>query len=479
MVWSSSVVQHTSVLLLLLVAAQLATTVLSGRHRPKTKEYEHYDVLIVATCEAKCWDNSHRNVCVKSCLQKGSEKPGACPNLLYPEGSTLSPFAAVCMNTCKVDTDCPKTTKCCRHKCGITCQSALNLNNAPGLPELPSDIVIRARKKRSLFVEWKAKKVSANRVLYVIEERHHPGKYFTESHMGEWNLCYRSTKAGALLKHIVRPGRWYQFRIAAVNTNGTKGFSDPIQYIAQAGPKPPKAPQSVIVGPLWTINGSLHAELKWTPPYSDLPIQKYKVFWSRRLHGATALDSVLVLQQTVPKDQTHFIINNLEMDSLYFLQVQALVQYGKEILRGEKSGLILNTTYYSNATENLIHLNPQSPRRVEDLQLQKLFWSQGDLKARIVWKAKSSPVKYTIVWWSGPCKSNNDHYAPHLKLAATTKGSHFDIYDLQFECRYRVSVRETAAASMKTIFDTSVTFTTPSCKELQSRHKRTKCNRRL
>lgn len=67
------------------------------------------------------------------------------------------------------------------------------------------------------------------------------------------------------------------------------------------GPKPPKAPQEVKVGPLMSYNGSLSAEITWTPPPSDLPIQKYKIFWSRRLHGATALDSVLVHQHTVSK----------------------------------------------------------------------------------------------------------------------------------------------------------------------------------
>lgn len=66
-------------------------------------------------------------------------------------------------------------------------------------------------------------------------------------------------------------------------------------------PKPPKAPQNVTVSPVWILNGSLMAELRWTPPVSDLPLQRYRVFWSRRLHGAKALDSVLVHQQVVPK----------------------------------------------------------------------------------------------------------------------------------------------------------------------------------
>lgn len=58
-------------------------------------------------------------------------------------------------------------------------------------------------------------------------------------------------------------------------------------------------------------NGLLKAEVKWTAPPSDLPIQKYKVFWSRRLHGATtALDSVLVRQHTTPKVSLYLFLQN-------------------------------------------------------------------------------------------------------------------------------------------------------------------------
>lgn len=55
------------------------------------------------------------------------------------------------------------------------------------------------------------------------------------------------------------------------------------------------------MGPLLQVNGLLSTELRWKPPNSDLPIDRYKVFWSKRLHGASALDSVLVHQQIVSK----------------------------------------------------------------------------------------------------------------------------------------------------------------------------------
>lgn len=66
--------------------------------------------------------------CVKSCLHKGAEKPGNCPG----SDSVLSAFAAVCLEACKQDTQCPGLTKCCKHQCGVTCQPPTNLNATLG-----------------------------------------------------------------------------------------------------------------------------------------------------------------------------------------------------------------------------------------------------------------------------------------------------------------------------------------------------------
>lgn len=79
-------------------------------------------------------------------------------------------------------------------------------------------------------------------------------------------------------------------------------YANTWKVLSLSGPKPPKAPQNMTVGPLMLYkNGSLTAELRWSAPSSDLPLDRYKVFWSKRLHGAKALDSVLVHQQVVPK----------------------------------------------------------------------------------------------------------------------------------------------------------------------------------
>lgn len=58
------------------------------------------------------------------------------------------------------------------------------------------------------------------------------------------------------------------------------------------------------------VLGTVTVRFEWKEPKSDLPVMRYKVFWSRRVRGLGGeLDSVLVNHQTVPK-VTYFILGN-------------------------------------------------------------------------------------------------------------------------------------------------------------------------
>ncbi|KAF7269981.1 hypothetical protein GWI33_017016, partial [Rhynchophorus ferrugineus] len=351
------------------------------------------------------------------------------------------------------------------------------------VPEIPRDIIITERRKRTIHIEWtgQAQRNAAEAggvVIYLIEERHHSGKHFTESKLSKWTPFVRTNKTSCVLKRIVKPGSWYLFRVAAVNGNGSKGYSESsTPFSISITPKPPKAPLNMTVGPLFkTKNGSLNVELKWKEPPSDLPVQRYKVFWSIRLHGIKALDSVLVRHQVVPKDQTSFLLQNLTENSPYFLQVQAISQYDNQRLKSEKSNLVLNTTNYINVTDYPYpnQLTAHSKVRIEDLKLEKLYWSKGDLKAKISWKSQNNDVRYMVTWWqSVHCQQSTEWN--HSKLSAITPLAQFELYDIRFSCRYRVTVREISPEGKKSHQDTSITFETPSCKKLKALHRKIKC----
>lgn len=55
-----------------------------------------------------------------------------------------------------------------------------------------------------------------------------------------------------------------------------------------------------------------------------------------------------------------------------------------------------------------------------------------------------------------------------LFLLLLFQATHFDIYNLEFKCRYRISVREVTSEGFKSFHEASVTFNTPSCEDILS-----------
>lgn len=89
--------------------------------------------------------------------------------------------------------------------------------------------MIEGRRKRTIYIEWIPGGYSEDddgTTIYLIEERHQTGRYFIERRFTDWSACARTDKITQILRNFVKPGRWYQFRVAAVNVNGTKGYSE-------------------------------------------------------------------------------------------------------------------------------------------------------------------------------------------------------------------------------------------------------------
>lgn len=55
------------------------------------------------------------------------------------------------------------------------------------------------------------------------------------------------------------------------------------------------------------------------------------------------------------------------------------------------------------------------PHSIDGLNVRKPFWSNSNLKTRIVWKAKKN-MKYNVTWWTA--ESSN---LPQVKLYEITK----------------------------------------------------------
>ena len=82
-----------------------------------------------------------------------------------------------------------------------------------------------------------------------------------------------------------------------------------------------------------------------SPSKTDLPISKFKIFWSRRLTESAPVPNAAVKEHkgTVNGNVFAYKLTNLDANAVYFVQVQAMITYGEEKLRSDKSQILVNT----------------------------------------------------------------------------------------------------------------------------------------
>lgn len=385
-------------------------------------------------CDLICLnvDKTNKTVCrTKWCDEEA--KPGTCPKSTFP----------ICVQECESDAHCYETQKCCYNGCGSTCNEPGDLLTLPGLPPLP-DIIGITEKRKATIIRWSdgvgdAARAVPGKTLYILQEQHNFNPKYQEHRLGTWNIILRTNKTKASLKNILKPGHWYRFRVAAVSSEGTRGFSKPSEpYILRKGPRPPPAPRKLKVRPLKFDNSSVAIRLQWKEPRSDIPNLRYKVSWSRRVRGLSGdLDSVFVYHKTVPVNQTFFDITDLQSNSMYFLQVQTISQYGTGKLRSEKAEMFYNTTNSNDKSQ--VKLQRQNGR-VEGLKFEKFFWLYGKVGALVSWKDAlfNEKRRYIVKWQAIECKKNP--HKPRKEHSRITEQITCDIWKLEYNCKYRVTV---------------------------------------
>lgn len=113
----------------------------------------------------------------------------------------------------------------------------------PGLPEEPDEpnVVAVSDYGKTLTVEWSppaADTLAAGHVTYVLQERHHVGAEYVAERMAAWATVTRTDRTQEQLKQLHAPGRWFQFRVAAINGNGTRGYSPASRpFFVKLGPR--------------------------------------------------------------------------------------------------------------------------------------------------------------------------------------------------------------------------------------------------
>uniref|UniRef100_W5M084 Anosmin 1b n=1 Tax=Lepisosteus oculatus TaxID=7918 RepID=W5M084_LEPOC len=205
-----------------------------------------------------------------------ARKQGDCPAPQKASG-----FAAACVESCAADRDCAGTRKCCPNGCGHTCQTPANLFK--GVPLKPrKDMSFLEDGAGLVEVSWKSRfNVSVEPVLHILQRRWNYGIHPSEDEATPWQTVLMTVEDRALLRDL-RPHRWYQFRVSAVNAHGTRGFTTPSKhFLSSRDPTPPEPPRNIRSGNVTArADGRVNVVLRWDAPREeDLAIRHYRVSW--------------------------------------------------------------------------------------------------------------------------------------------------------------------------------------------------------
>ncbi|RXN24374.1 anosmin-1-like isoform X2 [Labeo rohita] len=332
-----------------------------------------------------------------------------------------------------------------------------------GVPLKPRrDISFSEDQNGHLKVTWMSKfNVSVEPVLYILQRRWNHGIHPSEDDASAWQTVLMTMEDRSLLKDI-RPHRWYQFRVSAVNSQGTRGFTTPSKhFFSVRDPFPPETPQNARIG-----NQTLHPDgtvsvlVLWEAPReSDLVVHHYKVTWNTQ---GTPPTSQSRAGRVTDGDVTEMELQGLQPNTPYTAQIQAVSYWGQNRLKSSRAHLSFITAAATTSSNSNVHLSGEfsneipishSSPSILRLEAAAPHYHDNQLQVKVFWKSRI------------PGKKPEGFQFIHFEM-----GTHFVITGLLFACKYRVAVKPVTEQEQRSEVMTSVT--TPLCSSLMGRRKK-------
>ncbi|CAD7084329.1 unnamed protein product [Hermetia illucens] len=437
------------------------------RKRGHIKPHEIDENLLSQRCELLCLLRTSEKCTCRHNLSELSKKPGRCPN------STNSILEKICLDDCKEgnDYECPGTKVCCKQDCGYSCQDAVGLEDDPDLPSIPFNISVSERRCNGKMCEisWKIHQNKAQMlpVFFVVETRSHVGNVFSQRKLSPWQWC-NFQKMAEVLDHAtmikktvvsikLKLGLWYQIRVAAINKYGYRGYSNySEEFRLTDQPKPPRPPKNLKAYPIgYWPNDTVVARVTWSAPKSDLPIDRYKISWARHFNDNVSL---YLYHDYVKEPKTSYEITNLQRDSLYYVQLQAISTNGRKRLKSSNESRMLDTT-----TDVLLNPSEANALLIED-------------EAEIRYQFQPSKKYGMLVRVSSDCSFNGsfvelccgtDDCETKEYGAVRPRKDQIIFSKLKFNTEYTLRVFYRNSVRRKEI---TKTFVTPQCEKFKKSH---------
>uniref|UniRef100_A0A8C6XGW8 Anosmin-1 n=1 Tax=Naja naja TaxID=35670 RepID=A0A8C6XGW8_NAJNA len=399
-----------------------------------------------------------------------SVKQGDCP---APEKA--SGFAAACVESCEADNECSGVKKCCSNGCGHTCQVPKNLYK--GVPLKPrKELKFSELQSGQLEIKWSSKfNISIEPVLYVVQRRWNYGIHPSEDDATSWQTVAQITDERLQLTDI-RPSRWYQFRVAAINVHGTRGFTAPSKHFRSSkDPSDPPAPSNLrIANSTVNSDGSINIRIIWdVPEEPDIPVHHYKIFWSWTVSSKSLVPAKKKRRKTTDGSQNYVILEHLQPNSNYMVELQAVTYWGQIRLKSAKVSLYFSSTQTTvNNSFQRKGLRQACPPSFNRFRLNRLldigvpFFQDDQLQVKVYWKKTedaTSREEYNVQWFPELCSYNNTEQPEKFN-----EENYIILQNLSFSCKYKVTVHPVRSNGQ--LKSESIFFTTPPCSDLKGKN---------
>ncbi|KAJ7986211.1 hypothetical protein DPEC_G00337610 [Dallia pectoralis] len=427
-------------------------------------------------------------------LSLRSGKQGNCPP---PQRATG--FDAACVESCSGDKHCSASKKCCSNGCGHTCQTPANLYK--GVPLKPrKDMSFLEDLQGWLEVSWMSKfNVTIEPVLYILQRRWNHGIHPSEDDASLWQTVTMTMEDRVLLKDI-HPHRWYQFRVSAVNSQGTRGFTSPSKhFFSTRDPFPPNAPKIVQArNETQVTDGSrVGVQVLWDPPQEgDLPVHHYKVTWSAHHTSRPSAQDRRENTRVTLGAVCEMDLQGLLPGTSYLIQVQAIAYWGQKRLKSGRAQLNFTTQTtglsslpappdseqtkgdFSNEIPSAPRLvNPAIPEPVPEpvlrpatlsdqlqVRYRRNYHGGGSSGRRWGKEIPADSSTYVLRWYPHVCVSN----ITKAERKATVQGTHFVITGLLFACKYWIAVKPIVTEGVERS-EAVTAVITPPCSAVRAR----------
>ncbi|KAJ6640313.1 Protein cereblon [Pseudolycoriella hygida] len=461
----------------------------SERQESSQRSLQTDENIFFQICKIRFCFDRERDCSFQKCMESlmPIDKYGECP---IKNGTTYA--GRECMDSCHGhDYRCQGIQKCCTFNCGAKCTNPLRLETISDrtLPPIPQNITLTnlERHRNIAEISWQMfyTELPVYNLVFVLEGRSHFGYYYDEQKLSNWfSMAFEVTSSiqkyqkhkGGIVKNEfganvrLRPGRWYQFRLSAVNGNGTRGYSTPSpNFQLKERPKNPLPPRnfSIEVRPKLLRNNTVYTKAVWKPPRTSYPIEKYRIAWSLYLDSNNG--SLWQNEAFVHEPTRQFEFWNLNPNSVYYLQIQALSSFGKKrSLKSPKEWLLLNTSISTNVSVgNLQSTDTTSSQNMKaNVTLKFLKNKRFNLVVRIGFPAQL--IGSFIELCSGEADCLTKPSTKDLKLIRTKKG-HFDFVDLIFSTKYSFRIRKSGRVLYDHKMDSDSDNQSDSTEEMERR----------